>query len=546
MNEDEKKSVNRIDVDNLLMNLRPKGRYQLTQYFLLSSSFVACAASFIKMVFIAYVPQAPCSELSNSQLAGFGYDNESADSIVYKHCQIEIYNRDTSQNETIPCINGYNYSFNREKSFVSEWDLLCDNEALAELTQTLYALGCFVGAFVIPIFSDKYGRKPAHFICFLLLLINQMVLAAARSYWLFALLRTTEGALNYGMVMPAYSIMLEIFPGLKRTVFSALTGVLWGISMLLMTPLAYVSRTATWRITCIAFGAVSATLFFEYWFVDESLRWLLTNNKMKASKKIVKRAAKENGVNFDEVWQNCVESCISLVPTTEKNADDEMKMTTDRSEIDLGVMTLVKDPLARMISLVLVFNALMNSFTYYGIYMTSTQLAGNYYLNLFLTSFMEILGNVFMLFMLAKLKRKTTMLFFQIFSGISLLISVIINFSVETNASTVVAGKIFTLLGMFGISPSFCVLWLYAPEVYPTNLRNSGLGLMGMGSAFGNMISPFSRYTARHIAWLPSTIFGIGNVLGSLLLLTLPESKNTQMPTTMDDVRAFKKKKGKL
>lgn len=188
----------------------------------------------------------------------------------------------------------------------------------------------------------------------------------------------------------------------------------------------------------------------------------------------------------------------------------------------------------------------MNSFTYYGIYMTSTQLAGNYYLNLFLTSLMEILGNVFMLFMLTKLKRKTTMLFFQIFSGISLLISVIINFSVESNASTVVAGKIFTLLGMFGISASFCVLWLYAPEVYPTNLRNSGLGLMGMGSAFGNMISPFSRYTARHIAWLPSTIFGIGNVFGSLLLITLPESKNTQMPTTMDDVRAFKKKKGKL
>ena len=84
----------------------------------------------------------------------------------------------------------------------------------------------------------------------------------------------------------------------------------------------------------------------------------------------------------------------------------------------------------------------MGSFTYYGIYMTAVQLAGNYYLNFFLTSLMEILGNVFVLFML------TRYVFFSIYWSIYL-----------------------AYLGIF-ILP-----WSFLPQLYPCFLANLSIYL---------------------------------------------------------------------
>ena len=69
-------------------------------------------------------------------------------------------------------------------------------------------------------------------------------------------------------------------------------------------------------------------------------------------RKIVKKAAKQNGVIFEEVWDKCVLSYTSKEPLVEKNSEKEQEKPEE-----LGVKTFIKDPLARMMSLILVFNA---------------------------------------------------------------------------------------------------------------------------------------------------------------------------------------------
>ncbi|KAJ8303935.1 LOW QUALITY PROTEIN: hypothetical protein KUTeg_017518 [Tegillarca granosa] len=51
--------------------------------------------------------------------------------------------------------------------------------------------------------------------------------------------------------------------------------------------------------------------------------------------------------------------------------------------------------------------------------------------------------------------------------------------------------SVFTFIGKFGITASFSTIFLYTPELYPTNLRNSGIGIASAASRVGGMAAPY-------------------------------------------------------
>ena len=57
-----------------------------------------------------------------------------------------------------------------------------------------------------------------------------------------------------------------------------------------------------------------------------------------------------------------------------------------------------------------------------------------------------------------------------------------------------VAETALTMIGKYGITASLAVLVLYAGEIYPTTLRNEGLGLASTAGRIGGMVAPFSVY----------------------------------------------------
>ena len=105
-------------------------------------------------------------------------------------------------------------------------------------------------------------------------------------------------------------------------------------------------------------------------------------------------------------------------------------------------------------------------------------------------------------------------------------------------------------LGKFMITASFAMVYQYATEIFPTVVRNAGLGSCSFFSRIGSIIAPF---IGREVALLspvaPLLIFGITSVLAGLLTLLLPETKDRLSPDTIqvrEPVRllhAIKKKK---
>ncbi|XP_014767964.1 solute carrier family 22 member 21 isoform X2 [Octopus bimaculoides] len=249
------------------------------------------------------------------------------------------------------------------------------------------------------------------------------------------------------------------------------------------------------------------------------------------------------------VWENSVQTAV-MVPLNSADGNENRTLEVEITPKNVAVKqegfhTIFKDPLARVLTLIIFINGLMNSLTYNGLYMTSHSLAGNRYLNFTLISFTEILGNATMAILLFRLQRRVTMALFQGLSGLALFVAVTVTYLGDGSKLYSILNTVFSLFGMFGISASYCVIWLYAPEIYPTNLRNIGLGFLTLSGSMGNMISPYSRLLMTYIAWLPGTIFSFG-CLGCLTLLYfMPESQSMQMPMTMDDVREQLRKQKK-
>ncbi|XP_076437510.1 organic anion transporter 3-like [Babylonia areolata] len=102
-----------------------------------------------------------------------------------------------------------------------------------------------------------------------------------------------------------------------------------------------------------------------------------------------------------------------------------------------------------------------------------------------------------------------------------------------------VTGTVLSLTGKMSVSGSFNALYLYTPELFPTNLRNRALGTSVMASTIGAMIAPFSSILADHAVWAPGVIFGVLCLLAMLLLLLLPETMGRELPQNIRDLEMW-------
>lgn len=95
------------------------------------------------------------------------------------------------------------------------------------------------------------------------------------------------------------------------------------------------------------------------------------------------------------------------------------------------------------------------------------------------------------------------------------------------------------MVGKFGITASFAVIYVYTAELFPTVLRQTGIGVSSMFARAGGVLAPIINMLQNHSPNTPLVIFGTTPLLGAALALMLPETANKPLRDTVKDVETW-------
>jgi len=77
-----------------------------------------------------------------------------------------------------------------------QWDLVCDDGYLSEMSQTVMIIGVMIGAMFFSMLSDTFGRKPVFLFSSWAMVVVGTVTSFVRNYYFFAVLRFLAGMLQ--------------------------------------------------------------------------------------------------------------------------------------------------------------------------------------------------------------------------------------------------------------------------------------------------------------------------------------------------------------
>ena len=130
-----------------------------------------------------------------------------------------------------------------------------------------------------------------------------------------------------------------------------------------------------------------------------------------------------------------------------------------------------------------------------------------------------------------RIGRKPLLIFCQLLAGVTCIIAGLLP---EDQTGTIIG---LTLTGKFGASACFAIVYLYTAELYPTIIRNSGLGTASMAARIGGIAAPLLAGMSGPI---PLVIMGSCSLVAGILAWLLPETLGSVLPETITEVSTEK------
>ncbi|GCB80186.1 hypothetical protein scyTo_0018032 [Scyliorhinus torazame] len=96
---------------------------------------------------------------------------------------------------------------------------------------------------------------------------------------------------------------------------------------------------------------------------------------------------------------------------------------------------------------------------------------------------------------------------------------------------------IMMIIGKSATTAAFTIIYIFSSEVYPTVVRNMGLGACSMASRIGSIISPYFAFLVAHSKILAFILMGSSMVTAGLLSLILPETHHQPLPETIQEMQ---------
>ncbi|XP_006800212.1 solute carrier family 22 member 6 [Neolamprologus brichardi] len=253
------------------------------------------------------------------------------------------------------------------------------------------------------------------------------------------------------------------------------------------------------------------------WF-HESARWLALKNKPDQAIKGLKSVAKFNG--------RCDEGEKIDIKMLQESMKNEMSM----SKGSYTALDLFRTPYMRISTVCLAAAWLSTSFAYYGLSMDLQKFGVDIYLIQVIFGVVDIPAKIIITVTMSYIGRRPSQSGALVIAGVTILINLLVPYDQQTLRTSL------AVVGKGCLAASFNCCYLYTGELYPTIIRQNGMGLMSSMARVGAMVAPMVRLTGDYIPWLPGLIYGGAPIFSGVAAMFLPETLGTPLPDTVQDV----------
>ncbi len=335
-------------------------------------------------------------------------------------------------------------------------------------TGTLFFLGMLIGAALFGRLADRYGRRRVLLITVACDAVFGLLSVFAPSFAALLALRFLTGIAVGGTLPVDYAMMAEFLPPRNRGRWLVMLEGFWAVGTIAVALAAWAASIAgipdawRWIFAATALPALIG-IWLRFW-VPESPLYLLKEGRADDAKRVLNQMLRANGKA-----ELSSDSAITLPPAATSSgllAPDLRRRTL----LILGIWFLV-------------------SVSYYGVFTwMPAKLAGEGfgfvrgYGFLVIVALAQLPGYALAAYGVETWGRRPTLIGFLLLSAAGCALFVGAGSATMIGASILLMS--FALLGTWG------ALYAFTPELYPTELRGTGMGVAGAMARLGGLLAP--------------------------------------------------------
>lgn len=365
----------------------------------------------------------------------------------------------------------------------ADWHL--QNWQIAGMASCTY-VGMLFGALILGRLSDQIGRRPIFQFALIVSAIFQLASSQAPDIYWFWIFRAFLGFGYGGSIVTDTVLLAEWLPMKRRGLYLASLDLFFGSGAVSCVLLSWaIIPNLGWRYFLFIAGLLPIFLIVMRQYIPESPRWLVLRRRFGEAKEILLDVARENGES---------EELVKRIETMSFHDDPSVDVQNPgyfQNMLEVFQPVLLRQSIA-LLSIWFFFSFASTLFQWVPLYLnekhedkSAKQIISDVYVSALFTASGDVVGALSLMAVVMHFSRRVLL-----GTGLFLLFTFCVAIAIFFNDSIAVLAMITPFAATR--SATLALLYTITPEMYPTSIRSTSLGLCmsahRIGPAMGSWV----------------------------------------------------------